>query len=263
MYRYDNVMSKRLTTEQFVSDAKRVHGDKYSYTNSIYITLKSKMDISCPIHGVFKMNRDAHIHQKQGCPKCGRENARVLRTYTLDEFVERAHVIHNRQYDYSTVKYVNSFDKVEIICPAHGPFWQMPIAHTCGEHGCPQCAVERRHGFTKERFVKHCSAKKCDVKLYLLEVFNDAERFIKIGLTSTSIIHRFCNIQYDFKELRSIIGSAAYVWELEKKLHLLFKSHSYEPLTYFKGHTECYRFEALDQILKTWRVHAQSEMTPA
>lgn len=51
-------------------------------------------------------------------------------------FEERARQVHGNKYDYSKVKYVNLLTKVEIICPDHGSFWQVPKSHLAG-HGCP------------------------------------------------------------------------------------------------------------------------------
>lgn len=44
-------MGKNLTTADFVSKAKLVHGDKYDYSKTVYLGSKSKIKIICPIHG--------------------------------------------------------------------------------------------------------------------------------------------------------------------------------------------------------------------
>ena len=46
-------MSKR-TTEQFVEEAKKIHGDKYDYSVSEYINSHTKIKIRCPEHGIFE-----------------------------------------------------------------------------------------------------------------------------------------------------------------------------------------------------------------
>jgi hypothetical protein len=57
-------------------------------------------------------------------------------------FVNVATTIHNGFYDYSGVIYKNDKTKVEIICPIHGSFWQIPNAHKRGQR-CPKCAYEK------------------------------------------------------------------------------------------------------------------------
>lgn len=45
-------------------------------------------------------------------------------------------------YDYSKIIYKNQKTPIEIVCGAHGSFWQSPDAHKKG-HGCPKCHQER------------------------------------------------------------------------------------------------------------------------
>lgn len=62
--------SKRKTICIFIDEAHIIHNFKYDYTYSIYNNAHSKIKIICPIHGFFTQTPDAHINQKQGCPKC-------------------------------------------------------------------------------------------------------------------------------------------------------------------------------------------------
>lgn len=58
--------------------------------------------------------------------------------FTTDIFIKRAKEIHGDKYDYSLVDYVNAKTKVEIICPVHGKFTQIPYNHLSGK-GCMEC----------------------------------------------------------------------------------------------------------------------------
>ena len=60
---------------------------------------------------------------------------------TTKSFIEKAIKIHNNFYDYSSVIYVNSKTKVNIKCPYHGNFKQIPENHLLGR-GCNKCALE-------------------------------------------------------------------------------------------------------------------------
>lgn len=66
-------MSKKKTTEQFIQEARLVHGDKYDYSKVEYVRCDRKVYIICPIHGTFSQSPEAHIRLKQGCPKCGNQ----------------------------------------------------------------------------------------------------------------------------------------------------------------------------------------------
>lgn len=58
--------------------------------------------------------------------------------HTTTDFIRKAIEIHNDRYDYSLVEYKGSHEKVQIICPIHGAFWQDACGHLNG-HGCPKC----------------------------------------------------------------------------------------------------------------------------
>ena len=64
--------SVKKTHEQFLIDARRVHGDRYDYSMCNYESGRTKMPIMCGLHGVFMQHAEGHIHQKQGCMKCYR-----------------------------------------------------------------------------------------------------------------------------------------------------------------------------------------------
>lgn len=61
---------------------------------------------------------------------------------TTEEFIERARQVHGGLYNYSKVKYLSWSEKICIICPIHGEFWQTPNDHLHG-YGCPICGKEK------------------------------------------------------------------------------------------------------------------------
>ena len=63
------IFSVRKTTEQFIADAKRIHGEKYDYSKTQYLTNREKVLIICPIHGEFWQNPKSHL-RGHGCTKC-------------------------------------------------------------------------------------------------------------------------------------------------------------------------------------------------
>lgn len=68
---------------------------------------------------------------------------------TTSEFIARAQQVHGSTYDYSLTEYVNASSKVEIICPVHGSFFQLPSDHTRGS-GCALC--NERQQLTVQQF---------------------------------------------------------------------------------------------------------------
>ena len=73
----------------------------------------------------------------------------------LQDFIEKANIVHNNKFDYSKVKYVDSQTKICIICPKHGEFWQKPNNHLHG-WGCAKCSGVKQK--TTEEFIEE--AKK-------------------------------------------------------------------------------------------------------
>ena len=46
-----------------------------------------------------------------------------------EAFILKAKLVHGDKYDYSKVEYKGCLEKVCIICPEHGEFWQTPKSH--------------------------------------------------------------------------------------------------------------------------------------
>ena len=155
----------RITTEQFIEKARKVHGDKYDYSKVEYINAKTNVCIICPEHGEFWQTPSGHL-QKKECPKCGLKKSSSSRRFTVKQFIEKARKVHGDKYDYSKVEYVNSQTPVCIICPEHGEFMIRPNDHIQGQK-CKKCAInELRNKFSmgKETFVE--KAKKIHSNKY-------------------------------------------------------------------------------------------------
>lgn len=70
-------MSKRKTTEQFISDAIKVHGDKYDYSKVEYKGCDDNVLIICPIHGEFSQTPTHHL-LGCGCKRCMADKMKSL-----------------------------------------------------------------------------------------------------------------------------------------------------------------------------------------
>ena len=128
-----------LNTDEIVSMFIEKHGNKYDYSNVHYKKMHEKVCIICPEHGEFWQTPSKHI-LGQGCPKCAANERAAERNIGNDEFIRRARDIYGDRYIYVDTKYTKMEDKVKIICPKHGEFWQKPYDHLHG-HGCPKCGL--------------------------------------------------------------------------------------------------------------------------
>ena len=129
---------QRKTSEQFILEAKAIHGDKYDYSKTEYVNGRTKVCIICPEHGEFWQSPNKHL-LGQGCKKCSRKIISLEQSLSKEEFIERAKLIHGNKYDYSKVDYKGYEEKVKIICPIHGEFEQTPDSHLHGS-GCRMCS---------------------------------------------------------------------------------------------------------------------------
>ncbi|MCK5867489.1 MAG: hypothetical protein KAG14_03745 [Mycoplasmataceae bacterium] len=61
--------NKKHTTKTFIEKSKIIHGDKYDYSLVEYKTNKDRVEIICPVHGMFKQFASNHM-RGASCPIC-------------------------------------------------------------------------------------------------------------------------------------------------------------------------------------------------
>ena len=132
-----NIINKTSNELEFIYKAKLIHGNKYDYSKVKYVNAKTKICIVCKEHGDFWQIPNDHLNGN-GCPLCNKKGKGINGKLTLNEFIEKAKLIHGDKYDYSKIEYKDSKTKVCISCPKHGDFWQIPSSHLQG-HGCAKC----------------------------------------------------------------------------------------------------------------------------
>jgi very-short-patch-repair endonuclease len=163
----------KMDFEDFLKKAKEKYGNKYDYSMTNYINANTKIKIRCKKHKlVFEAYPRSHISDSytEGiCPLCqGEERTK--------KFIERAKEVHGDYYDYRLVDltYITSCQKVPIICPRHGIFFQSMDHHINGGHGCPVCnshsKIEKKLyeyfqklgiDFMYQYSLPECSNKRC------------------------------------------------------------------------------------------------------
>src|SRR5205085_920013 len=89
----------RLSVEEFIEKAIKIHKDTYDYSQVIYLGTKEKVIIFCKKvgHGKFYQEPNSHLSNESGCPICRYEDKKI----SLNEFINRANEIHGiNRYDY-------------------------------------------------------------------------------------------------------------------------------------------------------------------
>jgi hypothetical protein len=170
-------MGNNKTTEEFVKQAKEVHNGRYDYSFVKYVNWKTKIEIICSKHGIFKQTPNHHL-EGQGCRLCNNEKMAKAQSSNTGEFIDEANKKHNFKYDYSLVDYANRYTKINIICKEHGCFLQSPGSHLNGA-GCPKCGREQTMYNTNE-FLEKAKEIHGDRYDYSLVVYKGMRGYVDI-----------------------------------------------------------------------------------
>jgi hypothetical protein len=217
----------------FWKQVKAVHGDTYDFSKSVYTGIFEDMTVGCPIHGDFTISASS-IRRGSGCYECGRERIRLARNSTIEEFIEKAVVVHGNKYSYENVKYVTAKTEVMITCKIHGDFPQIPTNHLSG-NGCSACG---NYGFDKT----------LPATLYYLKVRRDNAIAYKIGITNRSIKERF----YSEMDQITVLYAEQFehgidAYKKEQQILAQYAEHKYvgSPIL-SSGNTELFSEDVLD-----------------
>lgn len=170
--------------------------------------------------------------------------------YTTKSFIEKANLIHNNKYDYSKVEWHNIKEKLCIICPKHGEFWQTGDAHLQGR-GCPKCGKEnnsvrqKKNRSTTEQFI--AKSKEIFGNKYSYE--KTCYVTAKIPVTITCPIHgdfevnphyhltRFCGCKLCKNEAISKSKTLSTEQFIEKAKQIHGDRYNYSKVNYINAHT--------------------------
>ena len=133
--------SKNLSFEDFIKRATFIHKGFYNYDKVEWVAAKNKIDILCPIHGLFKQNAQSHL-QGRRCNECAKKARGLKKRKDIDSIIAELTSIHKNAYSYdrSSIQTTNKY--MTITCPKHGEFFQTPSHHRAGK-GCPICKNDK------------------------------------------------------------------------------------------------------------------------
>lgn len=90
-------LDQMKTTEQFIYEAQRIHGDKYDYSLVKYKGIKNRIKIICKkCNIIFSPSSGNHLSRKSGCPNCIVSNGEQEVKKYLDK----------KNINYKTEKYI-------------------------------------------------------------------------------------------------------------------------------------------------------------
>lgn len=238
--------TKKLTKEIFIERSIQKHGRIFDYSKVVYINCDTKVCIIHPEHGEFwqtPFSHMSHLPRFLHLKNLANQNRK-----TNKKFIEEASRIHQDKYDYSKIEYVGNHDKVCIICPQHGDFYQRPSDHLSG-HGCVNCGKSQRGRWTVTDWknLAEGSDNFDSYKLYIIKCSDANETFVKVGKTFRVLDLRVGTIPYNVELFKTMEHECPYeISRLEKEMHTKFSKHQYIPQKTFGGMYECFS----DKILK-------------
>jgi len=135
-------MRAKLSQEEFVRRLKEVHGNKYDYTNAVYIANNIKIKLICKKHGEFEIN-PVSIFKGCGCKKCAHALTGIKSRLTTEKFVKKAMKVHGNKYNYKLSKYEKHV-KIIIFCNQCKKYFETTSSAHLSGRNCPKCAIKNR-----------------------------------------------------------------------------------------------------------------------
>lgn len=223
-------MGKRLTIQEFINKANKVHNNIYGYEKSIYINSITPIIILCKKHGEFLQKPNYHL-SGNGCSKCGYDKIISTHVCNTEKFISKATKKHGNKYDYSKVNYDGYKNLITIICPKHGLFKQSPHDHL-RTIGCKKCGYEttgNKLRFTLNEFINKSNSVHENKYNYDFVQYEDSFKKVKIKclkhgiFEQTPVMHMqgqgcpYCVNSSGERKISIILNNYNIKFEIEKK----------------------------------------------
>lgn len=244
-------------TQYTINKFREVWGDRYDYSNFVYLGARNKSIIICKIHGEFIQDSNMHLSGRCGCLKCANQATSIRIRSNTKEFIEKSFLKYGEvKYSFNKTNYQTATGDVIITCKIHGDFNQTPNRFLNGQI-CPRCTYKE----TNSNFYTLKDRRKNSI-LYVIECYNEQERFIKIGVTSRSVKVRFrdaYDMPYNYKILREFrYANIDAPDKMETELLKFTKTATYCPKLKFSGQTETRIINIKEALLDLFDVYAEN-----
>ena len=127
----------KYTAEQFIIEAKKIHGNRYDYSEIVHPTLSGKIDVVCHKHGKFTVKGQHHL-SGSNCKRCVNEDRsgsnslafqKALNSFIAPKSIPDAKLIIG--------------SKVEFRCLTHG-VQTVSLYWFNKNQQCPQCRDDQK-----------------------------------------------------------------------------------------------------------------------
>lgn len=105
----------RRNTDDFIKEAKSVHGNRYDYSLVDFTKLKDRVRIICRVHGEFAQRAYCHL-RGYNCPRCPRNNNAPTSVYILSNGADvKVGISNNIERRHYILRLSQPFDS-ELVC---------------------------------------------------------------------------------------------------------------------------------------------------
>lgn len=227
-------IATKWTLSKFIEKAKDKFGKTFDYSLAEYVNSKTKLKITCYIHGEFSQTPEKHLAQKHGCPKCATEATRSQLLRTTADFIKASKRIHGEMFNYANAVYTGYAKQVTLQCNNCNAIITPTVNSHMNGSKCANCCTT---GFRKDK----------PAILYYLSI-NNGQAY-KIGVTNRTVSERF-----NLTDLQSIdvihiehYSSGAKCIEREKAILTEFTNNKYlGPPLLASGNTELFTCDVLN-----------------
>jgi len=187
----------RLTTEEFITRATKVHKGLYDYSKVKYELSGIPVEIICKEHGVFKQLPTAHLNDRSMCPICkSSKGEQIIRNLLIRCNIEYKREYNIKDIDNNRYRFDFYLPKLNLLIEFDGKQHFMPIEHF---GGLPAFRSNVRRDRAKNRLAELYEIPLIRIHYKKLKVVE----FVLINEISKHYKYRVNNKFYrDFKELK-------------------------------------------------------------
>lgn len=227
----------RWNTERFIFESKKIHGNKYDYSKSEFVNMKTNVLIML---GDDKYLQSPSKHLMGRCPEKGKK------LKTKEEFIEDARKVWGYKYDYSLVDYKGSYVEVPIIYK-NEVYYQKPTQHLSG-YKCESQNIKNT-----EDFIKKCRERHGDKYDYSLVEYNGIENKIKIKYNDIVYYQKAGAHLYSSGLVENIVKKRTIDEFKEVSIYVHDNKYSYDKSVYVNNSTK---------LIITCPIHGDFEQRP-
>ena len=162
----------RKTTLKFIEESILVHGDRYNYSETKYVSSREKLKIICKKHGLFIQGPRLHLEGK-GCPTCKQSKGeRTISNYLKLNSIE-----------FIPQKKFNKCQNIVRVIPVHYiPKYNICLEYNGRQHYQPVDIFGGNEGFIIQKIRDNIKSKYCidnNIKLITIKYDENIEEILR------------------------------------------------------------------------------------